>query len=258
MGRALLVGNLDGFQNLITVESLNEYRRLPGASIAILDSFDVSPIQPEKVKTFEVGIRTTLFEKLYMDAGYYYSFYNDFIGYNIGIDLPIGFFGPDFNRLRIFRVAANSVNEVTTQGLAIGFNYYFANYFMAQANYSWNRLNSQIDDPIIPAFNTPEHKYNLGISARDLPLSGRNIYWGFNVLYKWIQGFTFEGSPQFTGYIPTYDLMDAQVNVTFSKVHTTIKVGASNVLNNKQFQTYGGPRIGRMAYISIVYDFRQK
>lgn len=258
VGRARLVGNLDGFQNLITLESLNEYRRLPGASPAILDSFNVAPIQPEKVKTFELGIRTTLFEKLYVDAGYYYSFYNDFIGYNIGIDLPIGFFGPDFNRLQIFRVAANSVNEVTTQGLTIGFNYYFANYFMAQANYSWNRLNSQIDDPIIPAFNTPEHKYNLGLSARDLPLSGKNIYWGFNVLYKWIQGFTFEGSPQFTGFIPTYDLLDAQVNVSFAKLNTTVKVGASNVLNNKQFQTYGGPRIGRMAYISILYDFRQK
>ncbi|MEQ1746255.1 MAG: TonB-dependent receptor [Saprospiraceae bacterium] len=258
VGRARLVGNLDGFQNLITLESLNEYRRLPGGSVAILDSFDIAPIQPEKVKTFEIGVRTTLFDKLYMDAGYYYSFYNDFIGYNIGIDLPIGFFGPEFSRLQIYRVAANSVNEVTTQGLAVGFNYYFANYFMAQANYSWNRLNSQIDDPIIPAFNTPEHKYNLGLSARDLPLSGKNVYWGFNVLYKWIQGFTFEGSPQFTGFIPSYDLLDAQTNVTFSRINTTIKIGASNVLNNKQFQTYGGPRIGRMAYISIVYDFRQK
>ncbi|MFN0014354.1 MAG: carboxypeptidase-like regulatory domain-containing protein [Saprospiraceae bacterium] len=258
VGRARLVGNLEGFQNLYTLESLDEYRRLPGAGTAVLDSLNIAPIQPEKVKTFEIGIRTTLFDKLYMDAGYYYSFYNDFIGYNIGIDLPIGFFGPEFSRLQVYRVAANSINEVTTQGLAVGFNYYFANYFMAQANYSWNRLNSQIDDPIIPAFNTPEHKYNIGLSARDLPLSGKNVYWGFNVLYKWIQGFTFEGSPQFTGFIPSYDLMDAQANVTFSRINTTIKIGASNVLNNKQFQTYGGPRIGRMAYISIVYDFRQK
>lgn len=257
VGRARLVGNLEGFDSLITLESLQEYRRLPGGSISLLQYFNVAPIQPEKVKTLEAGIRTTLFEKLYVDAGYYYSFYDDFIGFNIGVDLPIGFFGPEFNRLQIYRVAANSINMVTTQGVAIGFNYYFARYFMAQANYSWNRLNSQIDDPIIPAFNTPEHKYNVGVSARDLPAGRRNV-WGFNVLYKWIQGFIFEGSPQFTGFIPTYDLMDAQVNYTWARMNTTFKIGASNVLNNKQFQTYGGPRIGRMAYLSILYDFRKK
>ena len=30
--------------------------------------------------------------------------------------------------------------------------------------------------------------------------------------YKWIEGFIFEGSPQFTGYVPTYGLLDIQVN----------------------------------------------
>ncbi len=257
VGRARLVGNIDGFDSLITVESFNEYRRLPGSTVSVLKYFNVDPIQPEKVKTFEVGIRTTLFDRIYLDAGYYYSIYTDFIGYNLGIDVPIGFFGPEYSRLQVYRVAANSTNTVTTQGLSIGLNYYFANYFMLQGNYSWNQLNTKVDDPIIPAFNTPGNKFNLGFSARDLPFIGKNA-WGFNINYKWIQGFTFEGSPQFTGLIPSYDLMDAQVNCTIKKWNTTIKLGAANLLNNKQFQTYGGPRIGRMAYLSLLYDFRQK
>lgn len=257
VGRARLVGNIDGFDSLITVESFNEYRRLPGSTVSVLKYFNVDPIQPEKVKTFEVGIRTTLFDRIYLDAGYYYSIYTDFIGYNLGIDVPIGFFGPEYSRLQVYRVAANSTNTVTTQGLSVGLNYYFANYFMLQGNYSWNQLNTKVDDPIIPAFNTPGNKFNLGFSARDLPFIGKNA-WGFNINYKWIQGFTFEGSPQFTGLIPSYDLMDAQVNCTIKKWNTTIKLGAANLLNNKQFQTYGGPRIGRMAYLSLLYDFRQK
>jgi iron complex outermembrane recepter protein len=53
-------------------------------------------------------------------------------------------------------------------------------------------------------------------------------------------------------------LLDAQINTTIPRINTTIKIGASNVLNKKQFQTYGGPRIGRMAYVSMVYDFRKK
>ena len=84
------------------------------------------------------------------------------------------------------------------------------------------------------------------------------LRWGFNVTYKWIQGFRFEGSPQFTGDIPTYDLLDAQLNLQVPRWNTTIKIGAANVLNNKQFQTYGGPRIGRMAYASILYEFRKQ
>ena len=85
-------------------------------------------------------------------------------------------------------------------------------------NYSWNKLiQSAKDDPIIPAFNTPEHKFNIGFSARDLVLNigERKIkYIGFNINYKWIEGFLFEGSPQFTGQIPTYDLLNAQINFT--------------------------------------------
>ncbi len=257
VGRARLVGNIDGFDSLITVESFNEYRRLPGSTVSVLKYFNVDPIQPEKVKTFEAGVRTTLFGQLYVDAGYYYSIYTDFIGYNLGIDVPIGFFGPEYSRLQVYRVAANSTNTVTTQGLAVGLNFYFANYFMLQGNYSWNQLNTKVDDPIIPAFNTPGNKFNVGFSARDLSFIGKNT-WGFNINYKWIEGFTFEGSPQFTGLIPSYDLLDAQVNCTIKRWNTTLKIGAANLLNNKQFQTDGGPRIGRMAYVSLLYDFRQK
>jgi outer membrane receptor protein involved in Fe transport len=258
VGRATLLGNLDGFYDLITVESFRRYLDTRDTVIR----FDAAPIQPEKVKTFEVGYRTTLFEKLYIDAGYYYSFYNDFIGYNIGIysdfDPMTGF---PLNT-RAYRVAANSTEEVTTQGLAIGMNYYFGDYYQIAGNYSWNKLNKAFpDDPIIPAFNTPEHKYNVSFSGRDVPLNLGFVKLkktGFNVTYKWIQGFTFEGSPQFTGDVPTYDMVDAQVNATFDKIHTTVKIGASNILNNQVSQTYGGPAIGTMAYASIVYDFVKK
>jgi hypothetical protein len=34
-----------------------------------------------------------------------------------------------------------------------------------------------------------------------------------------------------------------------------VKVGASNVFNNKHYETYGGPSIGRMAYVQITKTF---
>lgn len=268
VGPATLVGNLNGFDSLITLESFNKYRDAPNPNISDIVYKNIGPIRPEKVKTFELGYRTTLFNRIYADLGYYYNIYNDFIGYNIGLTMPIdrveifpGTFTyfPQFNKIAVWRVASNADQTVTTQGFALGLNYFFNNYYMVQGNYSWNRLNTAETDPIVPAFNTPEHKFNVGFSGRDIPVgSSRKTTLGFSINYKWIDGFIFEGSPQFTGQIPGYDLLDAQVSLNLTRLHSTIKLGAANILNNKQFQVYGGPRIGRMAYAAVVYDFREK
>ncbi len=255
VGRAILAGNLNGVDSLYTVESFINYTNT--LNIDTLAIFNIAGVRPEKVKTFEIGYRTTLFNSLYLDAGYYYSIYDDFLGFNIGIDAEFGDAGLPSD-IQVYRYAANSTNTVTTQGLSVGLSYYFANYYQFSGNYSWNKLNKELkDDPIIPAFNTPEHKFNLGLSGRNMQI-GRLKNLGFSINYKWIQGFLFEGSPQFTGFIPTYDLVDAQVNYAFKKPSITVKLGASNILNNKQFQTYGGPRIGRLGYLSLTYEFDKK
>ena len=259
VGRAILAGNINGVQGLATIESLGNF--LDDLDPTGLEYFDIDPIQPEEVKSFELGYRTTLFNSTYLDASYYFSIYDNFIGYNIGADIDLD---PATNfptNIQIYRYSANSINTVTTQGFSIGINHYFARYFMFGGNYSWNKLNTDIDDPIIPAFNTPEHKFNINLSGRNIQTRIGNLNlknFGFNINYKWIEGFIFEGSPQFTGIIPSYDLLDAQVNYKVEKWNTTFKLGASNLLDNKQFQTYGGPRIGRLGYFSILYEFVKK
>ena len=266
VGRAILLGNITGYDSLVTVASARALASSQNADT--LEYFNISPIVPEKVKSFEVGYRTTLFERLYIDAGYYFSIYKDFIGYNIGVDATIdpttNLFNP--GKTRVVRVAANADDMVTTMGVSVGANYYFKKFFTAHANYSWNRLDMRgSDDPIIPAFNTPEHKYNIGFSGREVDTyiklskkeNARMIgihNFGFGINYKWVQGFLYEGSPQFTGWVPAYDMLDVQINQYIPNIKTTIKIGASNVLNNLRFQVYGGPRIGRMAYISLLFE----
>lgn len=261
VGTARLIGNLNGFDSLVNVESFIDY--LNTRNIDSLQYFNIAPIRPEQVRTFELGYRGTLWNKLYVDAGYYFSFYQDFIGFNLGVTFDDARdFGLPATNIQAYRVAANATDIVTTQGFAIGLNYYFHKKYALNGNYSWNRLDLRgSDDPIIPAFNTPEHKFNIGVSARELVMDFRtfainNI--GFNINYKWIQGFQFEGSPQFTGFVPTYGLIDAQVNYTQEDWKTTFKLGASNLLNNQVFQVYGGPVVGRLAYFSVVYDFVKK
>ncbi len=256
VGRAILSGNINGVDSLITVESFIEYL---GDKTKKVNYFNIAGVQPEKVKTFELGFRSTLFKSMYVDMGYYYSVYNNFLGYNIGIK---AYFDPNDpiglpRDVQAYRYAANSTNTVTTQGISIGINQYFLKRFTANGNYSYNKLlKADENDPIIPAFNTPLHKYNLGLSGRDLEfMKIKNI--GFSINYKWVQGFQFEGSPQFTGFIPSYGLLDAQVNYLIPKINTTMKVGGSNVLKNEHYETYGGPIIGRLIYASLVYEFKK-
>ena len=144
-----------------------------------------------KCARLKLGYRTTIKDKFYVDAGAYYSWYKHFIGYNLGLD--IGFdpiFTEAINSIDVYRYAANSINEVQTQGASIGLQYYLNNHITFSGNYSWNKLiKTDIDDPIIPAFNTPEHKYNLGINIRDLDAVGKIsldlglIISGFNNLF---------------------------------------------------------------------------
>lgn len=256
VGRAILIGNVDGRDSLVTLESLRDF--FESRVRDTLQYFNVPAIRPEKVKSAEIGYRGTIGEHLYVDASYYFSLYTDFIGYQVGADITVDTVVNLANINRIYRVAANSSNNVTTQGFSIGLNYYFKKYYMVNGNYSWNVLNKlSVDDPIIPAFNTPEHKFNVGFGGRNIPVKLGETQlnnFGFNFNFKWVQGFTFEGSPQFTGYVPTYWLFDGQVNKKVEKIHTTFKVGASNILNRQTMQVYGGPYVGRMVYFSALFE----
>lgn len=277
VGRAILIGNLNGYEDLIDVDSFTDFLNGGAVDKDTLKFFDVDPIRPEQVKTVEAGYRGFFFGHVYVDASYYLSFYKDFIGYQLGVDADFPLdttVQPLPQNVQVYRVSANSLNQVITQGASVGISYYFKNKYTLSGNYSWNKLQkTNEDDPIIPAFNTPEHKFNLGISGRDLG-KDKLGHFGFSMNYKWIQGFLFEGSPQFTGIVPTYDMFDAQVSYRIPSNHITFKLGASNIFgiqpffdegtaserfenafDNKRAQVYGGPRVGRMAYLSILFEW---
>lgn len=259
VGRAILIGNLEGFEDLVTPDSY--FASFTGVAFNrdSLEYFDVAPVRPEKVKTLEIGYKGVLAKRLFVDLSYYYNWYRDFLGFKIGADVDVDTVNNLITNTQFYRVSANSPDLISTQGFAIGLVYGFGKYYALSGNYSWNRLDLRgSDDPIIPAYNTPEHKFNVGISGRDIELKLKNRTiknWGFNINYKWIQGFLFEGSPQFTGTIDSYGLLDAQINYKVEKIHTTIKLGATNLLNNRVYQTYGGPRVGRLAYLSLLFEF---
>jgi len=286
VGRALLLGNVDGqFEagrdSMFTIESFNAYRSSPTLleGLSKLEYFNVDRLRPEQVRTIEAGYRGTHVEKFYIDASAYHSWYTDFIGYLIGLsgrfNQTNGF--PE-GGLQAYRVAANATTTVRTQGANLGVSYYRKRMTYG-VNYSYNELVTGDDDPIIPAFNTPRNKINLSFTGHDMkvPFSGKpNL--GFGINWKYVEGFTFTGSPQFTGPIPSYDMIDAQVNVKFPAQHLTVKVGGSNLFglvpffdsevegsekfdrafDNRVRMVYGGPFVGRLAYVQLIYELDRR
>lgn len=256
VGRAILLGNITGYKNMVTLSSLGDYFLDPIKDVKKLKYFNVDPVRPEKVKSIEFGYKSFLMNnKFNVDLSTYYSYYQDFIGYKIGFD-------PKFNNIltneiiggQVYRIATNATTTVTTMGASIGVNYFFKEKYTFGFNYSFNQLNKKDNsDPIIPAFNTPKNKFNVSIGGSQLEyMSIKNV--SFNVNFKWIEGFVYEGSPQFTGDVPTYWMIDAMVSKELPKYHAQLKIGASNLTNNMALQVYGGPRIGRMAYVSLLFD----
>ncbi len=260
VGRAILVGNVVGFDSLVTIPSLISFFNTQRKDT--LDYFNVRPVRPEEVKTIEVGFRTSLFQRLYADLGYYFSWYRYFIGYKLGATIV---YNSIFNRVTdftVYRVASNTDDMVTTQGFAIGLHYYFGDHYTLSGNYSYNVLDLRgSTDPIIPAYNTPAHKFNIGLHGRNIEnyLLGIPLRrYGFSINYRWQEAYLFEGSPQFTGMVPTFGKVDVQINKNIEKPAMMVKVGASNLLNNRVSEAYGGPAVGRLAYLNVVFTVGDK
>jgi iron complex outermembrane receptor protein len=264
LGRAIIIGNLEGVNNVIELQDYLDWLNSTSPRVQDLYSqnkiIDIKPVKPERAVTFELGYKGNLLDNLYVDAGYFYSLYFDFLGFKFISTIPdsITYLS------QVYRVTANARDRVTTQGFSLGFNYFIWKYFELNGNYTWNILERHgSTDPIIPAFNTPRHKFNIGFAGRDIKfrLGGQEIRnWGFNFNLKWVESFFFEGAPApfnyFTGIIPTYYVLDGQVSYTAPKWKTTFKLGATNLLNRQYLQVYGGPYIGRLAYFSINIDLK--
>lgn len=288
VGRAILLGNVDGqFEegrdSLITLESFEAYRTTPNLLEGLnkLEYFNVDRLRPEQVRTIEGGYRGTHWEKFYVDVSAYHSWYTDFIGFIFGISTQFNDpQAPGFpsGGIQAYRLSANATSLVRTQGANLGVSYYRKKMTYG-VNYSYNKLVSGADDPIIPAFNTPLNKFNVSFTAHDLkvPFTDKpNL--GFGINWKFVEGFTFTGSPQFTGPIPSYDMVDAQVNVKFPVHHLTVKLGASNLFglvplfdknvhgeerldrafDNRVLMVFGGPYVGRLGYLQLIYELDKR
>ena len=236
---------------------------------ALLNRVEFEPFRTEKVRTLEVGYKSMIGNRLFLDAYYYYSMYDDFIaeiefmqGVPNGLRQDPGSFdggsasGQDAIieqtvATQRYGLNINADGTVRSHGFAVGADYSLDGGYVVGANASFNKLISQddlLDQGFRASFNTPEWRYNLQFSNRRMT---DNL--GFNFVYRWQDAFQWE-STFGEGVMPAFGTMDAQFSYRLPSYNSILKVGGSNIFNQRYETSIGNPTVGAIYYVSLTFD----
>lgn len=238
---------------------------------------NTSTVKPEQVTSFEVGYRGKL-NKVIVDLSAYYNSYKNFLaresvaapyygdvsnfdltGYDPSNPASVGSLNQDTQFILAalqnddftgYQVYTNSDTKVNSYGGAIAVNTKVLGGFDLGANYTYANLDydKKANPTFQPEFNTAEHKVKATFGHTDLFAN-----FGFNVAWKWSDGYLWQSSFG-NGQVPSYHVMDAQVNYRIPSLKSTIKVGASNLLGDEYFSAFGTGHIGSMYYVSLTIN----
>lgn len=270
------------FENGYSLASVEQYiaevasgaSPVAASATGLLEQVTTMPaLSPEEVQAIEVGYKGLLLDsRLLIDIAYYYNRYNNFISQTAIRKAP----GPVYpgaspssdegaiNALNAptlltpittpgnentFQTYTNIVDrEVRAHGLVAGVNYNLPGNYTIGANYNFNKLLTEFEAGFLSEFNTPEHKANVIFGNRKL-----TDKLGFNLAYRYQTSFRWE-SAFARGNVPEVHNLDAQVSYKLKSMKSILKLGGSNVLNNRYFLNFGGPTIGAIYYLSITFD----
>ncbi|MGG9960381.1 TonB-dependent receptor [Ferruginibacter sp. SUN106] len=228
--------------------------------------------RPEGINSYEVGYKAVLDNnKVFIDVDAYANIYDGFLG-QVQVYVPIGeTVGSDAATIAMidrnrdattasggnaaskgqerYRVYTNAKNKYTTYGSSVGVTYNFYKTFTISGNVNYNNIKgNSTPDLFVTGFNTPKFTSNISFGNRAIT---RNI--GFNIVWKWQDSFLWE-SPLVTGAVDAINNIDAQVTYRLPKIKSTIKLGGTDILNNRHIQYAGGPTIGALYYAAITVD----
>ncbi|MCS7296868.1 MAG: TonB-dependent receptor [Bacteroidia bacterium] len=229
----------------------------------------IEPLRPEFVQQYEVGGRIQLFQGLYIDAEYARVYYRDFILYrdvvssqpiyetelprpvsltNVDPSTYEGLINLKEGRFYTYSAAVNLPDEVYADYGSVGIEYAITPKVLWTASYSYAALvlRGAQDPSLFPNFNTPRHRVGSSLYVSGI---GR---WGGGLNYRWVDAFRMDGIIR--GDVPAAQWIDLQVSYTIPRWKTQLRVGGQNLLNVRYVQIPGGPRIGGLYYLQVVYD----
>jgi outer membrane receptor protein involved in Fe transport len=271
IGRIKLLGNLNGYDNLYTLTSVENFRDYYEANpndlstaVSYLQPIKIEGLKPERAVTVEVGYRTEIRGRLLIDVSAYYSRYKNFIGFvrvvspnadstsngQAGEESGVTNLVTGFSRN--YQMWMNNSQIVPSWGASIGISYYIGKGITPYINYTYADLDDKNlkagSAAVLSGFNTPNNKFNIGVMG--------NKVWrglGFSANFKWVQAYEWQ-NPFGDGTVPSYHTLDLQVSYEVEKIFSTFRVGAMNIYNNKHIEAVGGPKIGGTYYAQWAMD----
>lgn len=274
-GRALLVGsaedNLDRYvvdvplstngaaivgSDMVSITGRAAYENAFSQSSVVAgapQAVNTPLVKPEKVTALELGYRGKI-GKVVIDLSGYYNDYEDFISQKIVLAPKYGQAGDGALSLlalqngdfQAFNAYTNSLADITSYGVTAGIEAKVLGNFDLGVNYTYSDFDfDQASDPDFqPQFNTPKHKVKASFGNTALFEN-----FGFNINYRWSDEFLWQNSFA-TGQIPSYSVLDAQVNYAVPSIKSVFKIGASNLLGDEYFTAVGTGYIGSQYYLS--------
>ena len=229
--------------------------------LSLLQVGNSALVKPEEVTSLEFGYRGKI-GKITADLSAYYSTYKNFISGEAVIAPLYGTVDAnndgtvDFDPLslgalvngdfKVYQTYTNSKVDISSYGASVGLSAKVLGNFDLSGNYTYAKQDfDQAKNPSFETnFNTPEHRAKLSFGNTDL---FRNF--GFNVAWKWSDEFFWEQTFG-DGVVPSYHVLDAQVNLRMPEWKSSFKVGASNLLGDEYFTAFGTGYIGSQYYVS--------
>ena len=249
------------YNNSFFASSVTEFGQTGNA--ADLRVANSNLVKPEQVTSFEVGYRGKLGD-IIVDGSAYYNAYKDFIANETVVSPFYGDVGltetvpgdPNNTPLAIAAIAnrdfeayqtyTNADEDVSSYGAAVAVSAKVFDGFDLGLNYTFAKLDfdRRSNPDFRPQFNTPQHKVKASFGKTEL---FKNF--GFNVAWRWSDTFFWEASFG-DGIVPSYNVVDAQINYRVPGIKSTFKLGAANILNQEYFTAFGTGLIGAQYYVS--------
>ncbi len=265
------------YENSFTAASVGQFTGAYSAAVAggqspaqaleqnkqLLVQSNYAYIAPEKQTAFEVGYKALVQNRLLIDVNYYYSLYTNFI-LNAVVARPQSpvMQGDVINSaaasdilnggVQNFQLYTNAADKASAQGATLGLTYHLDGGYNISGNATWSAfILGDADASKVAPFNTPKWSTNMSIG-------NTNVYknFGFNVAWHWQDAFQWYGpfNGMRPGPVPAYSLVDVQINKKLPAAKAMVKIGASNVLNNRVSTAFGSPAIGGVYYVSFTID----
>ena len=205
------------------------------------------PLLTEKVASTEIGYKGLfLGKKLFVDVYGYYNKYKGFEAVQLVAQLAEDT-GEEDDLL--YQTYVTTDEPVSSLGWALGLDYRFRIGLLFRGNVAFNKLLESIDTPGVETrYNTPEYRANLSIAHPQIV-----SHLGFAINFHWQSGFLWE-SGFGAGDIPAFSTLDGHISYDLPRIHTTLKLGASNMLNSYYTTSFGSAHIGGLYYITIQYN----